>query len=179
MEQNKKIVGVFNTEQEAINAIEGLKRQGYTSDEISVVGRNRDGIENVTDETNTKAPEGTVTGMATGGVIGGVTGLLAGIGLLAIPGIGPILAAGPIAATITGLAVGAGAGGVVGGLIGLGIPEEEARQYNDYVNDGRILVMVDSDAERNRSVYDTFRTNNSLNSDTYDSMYGAGTTRRH
>ncbi|MDF2669652.1 MAG: low temperature-induced protein [Paenibacillus sp.] len=179
MEQGKKIVGVFHTEQEAVQAIEGLKRQGYTSDEISVVGRNRDDIEAVTEETGTKAPEGTVAGMATGGVLGGVTGLLAGIGLLAIPGVGPILAAGPIAATITGMAVGAGAGGVVGGLIGLGIPEEEARQYNDYVNDGRILVMVDSDVDRNRSVYDTFRSNNSLNADTYDTMYGAGTTRRH
>jgi uncharacterized membrane protein len=93
---------------------------------------------------------------------------LAGIGLLAIPGIGPILAAGPIVATLTGAAVGAGAGGLVGALIGLGIPEIEAKQYDSYINDGRILVLVDSDSERKGYVYNTFRNNNSLNSDYYD-----------
>lgn len=175
MEENKKIVGVFDTQEGAVRAIEGLKRQGYTSDEISVVGKNTDDIDEVTNETGTKAPETAAAGAATGGLLGGATGLLAGLGLLAIPGVGPILAAGPIAATLTGAAVGAGAGGIVGGLIGLGIPEEEAERYNDYVNEGKILVLVDAHAERNRGVIDTFRTNNSLNSSTYDTMYGAGT----
>ncbi|MFC5650499.1 general stress protein [Paenibacillus solisilvae] len=179
MDANKKIVGVFDSEAEAIRAIEGLKREGYTSDEISIISKNREDLEAVTEETGTKAPEGTATGMATGGVLGGITGLLAGIGLLAIPGIGPILAAGPIVATLTGAVAGAGAGGLVGGLIGLGIPEDEAHAYNDYVNDGRILVLVDSRAERDHSVYDTFRTNNSLNAASYDPMYGAGTTNRN
>jgi hypothetical protein len=175
MEQQKKIVGVFYSDQEAINAIEGLKDQGYNSDEISVIGKNKEDIEAVTDETGTKAPEGAATGAATGGVIGGVTGLLAGIGLLAIPGIGPILAAGPIVATLTGAAVGAGTGGLVGGLIGMGIPEIEAKQYDSYVNDGRILVLVNSHVERDGAVYDTFRSNNSINASTYDSMQSTGT----
>jgi len=103
------------------------------------------------------------TGAATGGLLGGAAGLLASLGLLAIPGIGPILAAGPIAATLTGAAVGAGAGGLLGGLIGLGIPEDEAHQYNRYVDNDNILVLVDSDADRNTHIYNTFRSHNSLN----------------
>jgi hypothetical protein len=168
MEQQKKIVGIFYSDTEAIHAIEGLKDQGYNSDEISIIGKNKADIDAVTDETGSKAPEGAATGAATGGVLGGATGLLAGIGLLAIPGIGPILAAGPIAATLAGVAVGAGTGGLVGGLIGMGIPEIEAKEYDSYVNDGRILVLVDSHVERDGAVYDTFRTNKSLNSDYYN-----------
>jgi uncharacterized membrane protein len=165
--ENKKIVGVFRTEQQAVEAIESLKRQGYRSDEISVVTKNKDDMASVERETGSKAPEGVATGAAAGGMLGGAAGLLAGLGLLAVPGIGPILAAGPIATTLTGLAVGAGAGGLVGGLIGLGIPEDEANRYNDYVNEGNILVLVDNYADRNKSVYDTFRSNNSLNANTY------------
>ncbi|TJY41281.1 low temperature-induced protein [Cohnella pontilimi] len=176
MEHSKKIVGVFDSEMEARNAIEGLKRQGYRSDEISVIGKDKDDMKEIKEATGTKAPEGAATGAATGGVAGGVTGLLAGLGLLAIPGVGPILAAGPIAAALTGAAVGAGAGGIVGGLVGMGIPEDEAKRYNEYVEQGKILVMVDSDAEREHGVYDNFRTYNSLNADTYGmTMYGAGT----
>ncbi|UUZ82428.1 general stress protein [Paenibacillus sp. P26] len=168
MKNEKKLVGVFHNEQEAIHAIEGLKRQGYRSEEISVIAKDRNDLKAVEEETGSKAPEGVAAGAATGGVLGGIAGLLAGIGALTIPGVGPILATGPIAATLTGAAVGAGAGGLVGGLIGLGIPEDEAKRYNDYVNQGNILVLVDSHPDRDRAVYDTFRTNNSLNSDTYD-----------
>jgi uncharacterized membrane protein len=175
MSNEKKIVGVFQSEQEAVKAIESLKRQGYTSDDISIVARNKDEVAAVADQTGTKAPEGLATGAATGGLLGGAAGLLAGLGLLAIPGIGPILAAGPIAATLTGAAVGAGAGGLVGGLIGLGIPEDEARQYNNYVDQGNILVLVNSHVDRDPYAYDTFRQNNSLNSNSYDhSVNSAG-----
>lgn len=163
----RKIVGAFNTEQEATRAIEDLKQQGYSTDDISVIAKDRDDVNAVTDETETKAPEGLASGAATGGVLGGVTGLLAGLGALAIPGIGPIVAAGPIAATLTGAAVGAGAGGLVGGLIGLGIPEDEAREYDEYVEEGRILVMVEVEDERSGGVYDTFRRNNTLNAHHY------------
>ncbi|WJH35260.1 general stress protein [Paenibacillus aurantius] len=173
MEQEKKIVGVFHSEQEAIKAIEDLKRQGYSSDEISVIAKNKDDVSDISDETGTKAPEGLATGAATGGVLGGVTGLLAGLGALAIPGVGPIIAAGPIVATLTGAAVGAGAGGLVGGLIGMGMSEEEAHRYNDYVDQGNILVLVNSHVDRDRYAYDTFRTNNSLNASTYGSSYGS------
>jgi len=167
MANERKIVGVFESEREAVNAIEELKRQGYTSDDISVVAKDRDDISYVSDATGTKAPEGLAAGATTGGVLGGLAGLLAGIGALAIPGIGPILAAGPIAATLTGAAVGAGAGGLVGGLIGMGIPEEEAERYNTYVKEGKILVLVDSNAERDMHTYEAFRSNRSLNADTY------------
>ncbi|MDP4097419.1 general stress protein [Paenibacillus sp. P96] len=163
--ETKKIVGVFDTEREASRAIEDLQRQGIPADEISVITKDRDDLNTINEETGTKAPEGVATGAATGGVIGGVTGLLAGIGALAIPGVGPILAAGPIAATLTGAAVGAGAGGLVGGLVGLGIPEDEAREYESYVDQGKILVLVDSDSSN--QVYDIFRTNRSLNADRY------------
>ncbi|MCP1183693.1 general stress protein [Paenibacillus sp. 1781tsa1] len=160
----KKIVGVFNTEREASQAIEGLKAQGFTSDEISVVTQDRDELKAIREETGTKAPEGVAAGAATGGVLGGVAGLLAGIGALAIPGIGPILAAGPIAAAFTGAAVGAGAGGLVGGLVGLGIPEEDAKQYEEYVQNGKILLLVDS-TDRDTDVYDVFSSNSQLNRD--------------
>lgn len=151
----KKIVGVFNTEREASKAIESLKAEGFSSDEISVVTQDRDELKAIREETGTKAPEGVAAGAATGGLLGGVAGLLAGIGALAIPGIGPILAAGPIAATFTGAAVGAGAGGLVGGLVGLGIPEEDAKQYEEYVQNGKILLLVDS-SDRDSAVYDVF-----------------------
>lgn len=163
---DKKIVGVFDTEHEATRAIEGLQKQGFRNEDISVITRNRDEMRDISEETGTKAPEGMATGAATGGVLGGVTGLLAGIGALAIPGIGPILAAGPIVATLTGAAVGAGAGGLVGGLIGLGIPEDEAKEYEGYVESGKILVLVD-DNGRGDDIYDVFRTNRSLNADRY------------
>jgi hypothetical protein len=168
MANEKKIVGVFHTEREAINAIEGLKQQGYRAEDISVIAKDKEDLNTVTDSTGSKAPEGIATGATAGGILGGVTGLLVGIGALAIPGVGPILAAGPIAATLTGAAVGAGTGGLVGGLIGLGIPEDEANVYNDYVKDGNILVLVDSQVDRDNHTYTNFRNNNSLNASTYD-----------
>lgn len=165
-----KIVGVFDTEQEATRAIEGLQRQGVSNDEISVITRDRDEMKNISEDTGTMAPEGVATGAATGGVVGGITGLLAGIGALAIPGIGPILAAGPIVATLTGAAVGAGAGGLVGGLIGLGIPEDEAKEYEGHVDNGKILVLVD-DNGRGHDIHDVFKGNRSLNTNRYDNLY--------
>ncbi|WP_017813146.1 MULTISPECIES: general stress protein [Paenibacillus] len=163
---DKKIVGVFETEREASKAIEDLKAQGFTTDEISVITKDKEDMRAITDETDTKAPEGVAAGATTGGILGGTAGLLAGLGALAIPGIGPILAAGPIAATITGAAVGAGAGGLVGGLVGMGIPEDEANEYEGYVNEGKILVLVDED-DRYDHAYGVFRNNRSLNESRY------------
>lgn len=142
-EHEKHIVGVYDNEQDAISAVEDLKRQGYAAEDISVIGKNNEEVEDINDATGTKTEEGLAAGAATGGVLGGLTGLLAGIGALAIPGIGPIVAAGPIAATLTGAAVGAGAGGLTGALIGMGIPEEDADRYEGYVNEGKILVVVE------------------------------------
>ncbi|SDD48669.1 Heat induced stress protein YflT [Paenibacillus sp. UNCCL117] len=164
---SKQIVGVFNNEEEAIRVIEQLKSEGYRSEDISVIGKNRGDLDTISSDTGTNVETGAMTGAATGGMVGGVTGLLAGIGALAIPAIGPILAAGPIAATLAGAAVGAGAGGIVGGLIGLGIPEDEARTYDDYVQQGKILVLVESNAERDSRAIETFRTHRSLNESRY------------
>ncbi|WP_106768614.1 general stress protein [Paenibacillus faecalis] len=164
----RKVVGAFRTEQEATRAINELKEIGFNSEEISVIAKDRDEVTTINNETGTKAPEGLASGAATGGVLGGVTGLLAGLGAMAIPGLGPIVAAGPIAATLTGAAVGAGAGGLVGGLIGLGIPEEEAREYDEYLDEGRILVLVDSDDHNRDRVYNTFRRNDTLNEHVYN-----------
>lgn len=141
----KKIVGVYETEQDAINVIERLINQGYHKEEISVIGRNKTDVSNVTDETGTAAEDTAATGAMTGGAIGGATGLLAGIGALAIPGIGPIVAAGPIAATLMGALTGAGVGGLTGALIGLGIPDEDAKYYGNSLKEGKILVLVNND----------------------------------
>lgn len=165
---NKKIVGVFRTEHEASQAIQELKQHGFHTEDISVIARNKNDVNAISEETGTKAPEGLASGAATGGLLGGLTGLLAGIGALAIPGIGPIIAAGPIAATLAGAAVGAGTGGLVGGLIGLGIPEDEAESYDAHVEEGRILVMVDADNTQSNDVYNVFRRYNSANADRYD-----------
>ncbi|MCM3125466.1 general stress protein [Mesobacillus sp. AQ2] len=147
-EHEKHLVGVYDNEQDAIQAVEDLKRQGYNTDDISVISKNDDEIDHVNEATGTKTEEGLAAGAATGGILGGLTGLLAGIGALAIPGIGPIVAAGPIAATLTGAAVGAGAGGLAGALIGMGIPEDEAERYEGYVKEGKILVVVEREENR-------------------------------
>ncbi|MDO7906436.1 YsnF/AvaK domain-containing protein [Paenibacillus sp. JX-17] len=165
---NKKLVGVFNTETDASNAIENLKSQGFRTEDISVIAKDRKDVTAISEETGTKAPEGLASGAATGGILGGVAGLLAGIGALAIPGIGPIIAAGPIAATLTGAAVGAGAGGLVGGLIGFGIPEDEAKTYDNNVNEGKILVLVDGDESQRSRIYDAFRSNHAVNTEYYN-----------
>jgi uncharacterized membrane protein len=139
----KNIAGIFETEQEAILAVEDLKRQGYNAEDISVISKNREDVDLITEETGTKAGEGAATGAVAGGTLGGLTGLLAGAGALAIPGIGPIVAAGPIAAALTGAAAGAGVGGLSGALIGMGIPEDEAEHYDKSVKEGKILILVD------------------------------------
>ncbi|WP_084375163.1 general stress protein [Neobacillus soli] len=140
--QEKNIVGVYDTEQEAVAAIEDLIRQGYRKDEISVIGKSTEDVNSITEETGTAAEDTAATGALAGGAIGGVTGFLAGIGALAIPGIGPFIAAGPIAATLLGGITGAGLGGLTGALIGLGIPEDEAEHYGRSVEEGKILVLV-------------------------------------
>ncbi|WOV88960.1 general stress protein [Sporosarcina oncorhynchi] len=141
----RHVVGYYHTEAEAVQAIEELKTQGYTSEDISIISKDHNQVNHIEEETGTHAADGAATGAATGGVLGGLGGVLLGIGALAIPGIGPIIAAGPIVAGITGAAAGAGVGGLAGALIGMGIPEEEANRYNEYFNEGKILVLVDGE----------------------------------
>lgn len=149
-----RVVGSYETEEQAIRAIEELQQEGYNSEEISVLSKDKRETEAVAEETGTQAGEGAAAGAATGGVLGGLGGVLAGIGALAIPGIGPIVAAGPIAAGLTGAA----AGGLAGALIGMGIPDDEAERYETHFNEGKILVLVEDDRSSipNRNDRDTF-----------------------
>ncbi|GGO08094.1 YsnF/AvaK domain-containing protein [Saccharibacillus kuerlensis] len=158
-----KVVGVFLTDREASEAIEDLKQHGYSQDDISIIAKNHEDAEAISERTGTKAPEGAAGGATAGGILGGVGGLLAGLGALAIPGIGPLLAAGPIATTLAGIAVGATGGGLVGGLIGLGIPEEEAKTYDEHVSSGRLLVIVDAHNQNRDEVERIFRHHYALN----------------
>jgi uncharacterized membrane protein len=135
-------VGYFDTEEEAIEAIEDLKRQGYRAEDISVLSKSKGETEKVTEETGTLASEAVLTGAVAGGALGGFSGVLAGIGALAIPGIGPIIAAGPVVAGLTGAIAGAGFGGMAGALVGVGVPEEKAKEYETHFNEGKILVVV-------------------------------------
>ncbi len=136
---SQAVIGLVPTYEAADFLIRGLTKVGFSNNDISMLAPNA----NLGYEKHSKAPEGTATGATAGGVIGGALGLLTGIGALAIPGVGPFIAAGPIMAALSGAAIGGAVGGVTGGLIGLGIPEMEAKQYESKLNDGQqILVSV-------------------------------------
>ncbi len=139
---SKSVFGIATTHGQAERIVEQLQAQGFAASEISVLMPDTSDVGHV---KATKAPEGATTGAATGGATGGVIGLLAGIGALAIPGVGPFIAAGPIMAALSGAAVGATTGGVVGGLIGLGIPEIEAKRYDEKLRKGNYLIAVHTD----------------------------------
>ena len=136
------VFGIVKTHGQAEQIVEGLQSAGFPASEISVLLPDTQGKHDIGHIKATKAPEGATTGAATGGVTGGVLGLLAGIGALAIPGVGPFIAAGPIMAALSGAAIGATTGGVVGGLIGMGIPEIEAKRYEDKLRNGNYLIAV-------------------------------------
>lgn len=169
----KKIVGIFKTEEHAIKAIEGLRSSGYTDDEISIITKDDDKYDSLTDKVgkditnNKEVASGAAAGAVTGGTIGGLGGLLLGLGALAIPGVGPIVAAGPIAAAITGALAGGAVGGLAGALVDYGVPEVEAKEYEERINDGDILVLVDDDEVKRDKAYDSFYESESLNRDTY------------
>jgi len=139
----KRVVGIYKSEQEAIAAVEDLKNQGYATRHISIIGQDRKEVDRVTEKTDTEVVDGIAAGALTGGALGGLTGLLAGAGALAIPGIGPIVAAGPIAAVLTGAVTGAGVGGLTGALVEIGLSKDEAEYYGNSVKEGNILVLVD------------------------------------
>src|ERR1700756_255804 len=139
---SKSVFGIATTHGQAERIVEQLQAQGFAASEISVLMPDTGGTRDVGHVKATKAPEGATTGATAGGVTGGVLGLLAGIGALAIPGVGPFIAAGPIMAALSGAAIGATTGGVVGGLIGLGIPEIEAKRYEGKLKSGNYLIAV-------------------------------------
>ena len=142
---NKAVFGLYNTRRQVENAVDELKAQGFRNTDISVLLPENVGTKDFAQEKGTKAPEGMATGATSGAVVGGALGWLAGIGALAIPGVGPLIAAGPIIAALTGVGVGGAVGGVTGGLIGLGIPEYEAKRYEGRIRSGSILLSVHSD----------------------------------
>ncbi|QLE56321.1 general stress protein [Nostoc sp. TCL26-01] len=181
----RRAVGVFSHRRDAEQALHELKQSGFAMDRVSVIAQDTDRNEEIAgtpvqERVGDKSDEGAKVGAATGGALGGLGGLLVGLGILAIPGIGPIMLAGAtattLATTLAGAGIGAVAGSLLGGLIGLGIPEERARAYEDRVRRGHYLVIVDgTDAEiaqaeailRRRGIEDY---------DVYDSPRGTGTT---
>ena len=144
--KNTAVFGIFSSRSAAESAVDTLISAGFRSDDISVLAPDQKTTHQLATEKNTKAPEGTTTGATAGGAVGGTLGLLAGIGALAIPGLGPFIAAGPIMGALAGLGVGAATGGFIGALVGMGIPEYEAKRYEGRVKDGGILVSVHCDS---------------------------------
>ena len=139
------VFGIYSTRAGAENAIDALTQSGFPISDVSVLVPETLGSKEMGTEKATKAPEGAAAGAGSGAVLGGTLGLLAGIGALAIPGVGPLIAAGPIMATLAGMGVGGAVGGLTGGLIGLGIPEYEAKRYEGRLQKGGILVSVHCD----------------------------------
>lgn len=141
---SKAVFCLVDTRQ-AVAAVDRLKAAGFSNNDISVLMADKDGTRDFAHEHHTKAPEGAAAGAGTGLAIGGALGWLAGIGTLAIPGVGPLIAAGPIMAALSGAAIGGTVGGITGALIGLGVPEFEAKRFEGKIRGGSILVSVHSD----------------------------------
>jgi hypothetical protein len=138
----KAVFCIATSETQAERIVGDLKTAGFSNNDISALFPDRAGTRDFAHEQHTKAPEGATTGGVVGGVLGGALGWLAGIGSLAIPGVGPLIAAGPIMAALGGAAVGAATAGVVGALVGFGIPEYEAKRYEGKIRAGNILISV-------------------------------------
>src|ERR1700733_4381270 len=138
----KSVFCIANSRAQADQIVDQLKSANFSNNDLSVLFPDKGTTRDFAHEKHTKAPEGVATGAGTGGVIGGALGWVAGIGALAIPGVGPFIAAGPIIAALSGAAIGATAGGIAGGLIGLGIPEIEAKRYEGKINKGNLLISV-------------------------------------
>jgi hypothetical protein len=145
------VYGIANTTAQAESIVSQLQAHGFANSDISVLFPDKEGTRDFAHEKNTKAPEGATTGGLAGMGVGGALGLLAGIGALAIPGVGPFIAAGPIMGALSGAAVGGATGGLIGALIGLGIPELEAKQYEGKVRAGNILISVHTEDSDERS----------------------------
>jgi len=139
------VFGIVTSEVHLRDVITRLDQAGFRREDRSVVLPDKNTPHPLGHENSTKAPEGAVTGGLTGAGVGGIVGLLAGLGALAIPGVGPLIAAGPLLALLSGAAVGAAAGSLTGSLIGMGIPEYEAKRYEGHLKEGNILIAVHAD----------------------------------
>lgn len=141
----KAVFGIATSEPQAEQIARALQAGGFPESDISVLFPDNTGTHDFGHESHTKAPEGAATGAGTGGLLGGGLGWLIGIGSLAIPGVGPFIAAGPIMAALAGAAIGAATGGITGALVGLGIPEYEAKLYDGKIREGNVLISVHVD----------------------------------
>src|SRR5271154_4457960 len=139
------VFGIYSTLSGADPATDPVVRSGFSAADISALLPENLGSRQIGTEKATKAPEGAATGAGAGAVLGGALGLLAGIGALAIPGVGPLIAAGPIMAALAGVGVGGTVGGLIGALVGMGIPEYEAKRYEGHIKAGGILLSVHCD----------------------------------
>ena len=154
----KAVMCIVKTQVEAESIVSQLQVAGFPNNDISVLLPDQQGSKDFAHEHNTKAPEGAIAGVGAGGVLGGTLGLLAGIGALAIPGIGPFIAAGPLLAALGGAAAGAAVGGVAGALVGMGIPEVEAKKYEGKLKDGNILIAVHAEtADQQKQVEQIYK----------------------
>jgi hypothetical protein len=147
MSDNKKtsVLGIYTTRESVERAVDTFLKSGFTTSDVSVLLPENLGGKPLATHKDTKAPEGATAGAGAGAVVGGTLGLLAGIGALAIPGLGPFIAAGPIMAALAGIGVGGAVGGFAGALIGMGIPEYEAKRYEGRIQKGGILLSVHCD----------------------------------
>jgi ActD protein len=144
--KNTAVYGIYRDTVALGGGLQSLRSAGFRNTDVSVLMPENTGTKDFIHKKDTKAPEGATTGAASGAVIGGVVGWLAGIGALAIPGLGPFIAAGPIMAMLAGAGAGGVAGGIVGSLVGMGIPEYEAKRYEGRVKEGGILLSVHCDS---------------------------------
>ena len=159
MNSNISVYGIFQNRVQLEDGLDRIRADGFRAADISVLLPESMGPKDMGIENSTKSPEGAVTGGAAGAVTGGVLGWLVGIGALAIPGVGPFIAAGPIMAALAGIGAGAAVGGVAGGLVGMGMPEYEAQRYEGRVKNGGILVSIHCDdrewADRAKKVFES------------------------
>lgn len=146
--KNMAVFGIYPSRASAEDAVDALRVAGFRSTDVSVLFAENEGTKDFAHEKATKSPEGTAAGASAGAVLGGALGWLAGIGALAIPGIGPLVAAGPIVAALAGVGLGGTVGGLAGGLIGMGIPEYEAKRYEGRIRKGGILLSAHCDSSK-------------------------------
>jgi len=143
--KNTAVFGIYKSSGQAERAVDQIAAAGFSHNDISVLLPDNQSSKEFAHEKNTKAPEGATAGVTTGGAVGGTLGLLAGIGALAIPGVGPFIAAGPIMGALAGLGVGGAVGGLIGALVGIGMPEYEAKRYEGLIKNGGVLLSVHCD----------------------------------
>ena len=146
--KNKAVFGIYTSVAHAEQAVDYLLGAGFSNGDVSVLMPDSGSTRDFAHQKDTKAPEGTTAGVTAGGAIGGTLGVLVGVGALAIPGLGPFIAAGPIMAGLAGLGVGGAVGGLIGALVGMGIPEYEAKRYEGRVKNGGILLSVHCDTSK-------------------------------